>query len=343
MSKNESKVTMNSITIEELFAREDVEREYLLKPFFKERQPIMIYSRTGLGKSFFTLSIALAIAGGGGFAGYVAPKPRKVAYFDGEMSLEDLQSRIKSLIALMKLDRKIVNDNFNLIPRTHQDIKKSLPDLNSEEEAELIIDYVRKYNIDVAVFDNYSTLVNSVEDENSASGFNNTMNLLQELSKCGTASILVHHSGKNNSKSNYRGSSKMAVLMESIIKLDDNPNAKFDEVSFKVLFEKFRQKQTQETLDRVLTLREEWIAEEDTDSLEAKVVGMLESLNYAVDKEIYVQLGISQSSFSKLKKKILAKGLIHLSEWSNCLSKARDLKTNTFEIEDEDIEEVSDY
>lgn len=334
------KVSMIEMNYKELMGMKNVNRVHLLEPFLKERQPIMVYSKTGLGKSWFTLTTALVVASGGEFAGFKAPTGRRVAYFDGEMSIEDLQQRIKSLVSKLNLNTKLIEKNFKLLARTYQPNKCSLPDLNNEEEAEMILDYVVENEIALVVLDNYSTLVNSVEDENSASSFNNVMNLLQELSKVNCASILVHHSGKNNAKSNYRGSSKMAVLMETIIKLDENINAKFDEVSFKVIFEKFRQKHTQETLERILTLKDRWEVEEDTESYESKVVAMIKSLKYSMDKEVYEALGISQSSFSKLKQKIIAKGFLTFPEWSLCLQKARDID-NEFVVEE--LEEDSDY
>ena len=60
-----------------------------------------------------------------------------------------------------------------------------------------------------------------------------------------------------------------------------------------------------------------------------------------MDKEVYEALGISQSSFSKLKQKIIAKGYMTMPEWSLCLQKARDIENNEFVIED--LEEDSDY
>lgn len=328
MELNNTKNTlgMKPLGIKELIKMKSVNREYLLEPFLKQRQPIMIYSKTGLGKSWYSLSIALTIAGGGEFAGYKAPKPSKVAYFDGEMSLEDLQQRVILLVDKIGLDINVVDENFIFLPRSHQEIKESLPDLNSEDEAEYIIDFVEENDIELAVFDNYSTLVNSVDDENNASSFNNVMNLLQELSKCKCSSVLVHHANKSNGSNSYRGSSKMAVLMESIIKLDENPNAKFDEVSFKVIFEKFRQKNTTETVDRVLSLKENWEADEDMENQSNRIVEMVKSLNYSMDRDIYEKLGVSQSNFSKLKKKIIVKGLISQVEWNDCLNKAKALE-----------------
>ena len=334
MSVNE--ISMKHIGVKDLLALETVRREFILTPFLKQRQPIMLYSKTGLGKSWYSLSLALAVAGGGDFVGYKAPKPRKVLYLDGEMSLEDLQDRINSLIQKMKLDVNIVNKHFKLVARTFQDYKKYLPDLNNPEQNQMILEIVRENDIELVIFDNYSTLVTSVEDENSASSFNNVMNLLQELSKCKCASVLVHHANKGNASSSYRGSSKMAVLMESIIKLDENSNSNFDQVSFKVEFEKFRQQHTPETTTRILTLTGDgWISEEDTEGKIERVLQMLKSCEFGADKDIYEKLGMKQSAFSKLKKKIFAKGLVKYPEWCDYLKKGQDYQ-NGLDLEHED-------
>lgn len=337
-NKTSDNISIDKISIKELLKLDTVKRDYLVYPFIKEKQPIMIYSKTGIGKSWYSLSIALCLASGKDFAGYTIEKAKKVAYFDGEMSLEDLQERIKLLCDALKLDINVVDDNFHLIPRTLQPIKKLLPDLNEVEEQELIIDYVVDNKIDLVIFDNYSTLVHSVEDENNATNFNNIMNLLQELSKCNCASILVHHANKGG---HYRGSSKMAILMESIIKLEENKSSSFDELSFIVIFEKFRQKNTPETGNRVFTFDsiDGWITEDDLDTRMEKTIEMLKRCDFTCDKEIYEKLGVKQSAFSKMKTKMIAKGLLTNKQWSDYLEKGKKYKES---LESQDILE-EDY
>ncbi len=57
-------------TLAQLLASKFNERQYLLFPWLREQESCMIYAESGLGKSMFALSAALAVAGGGEFLGW---------------------------------------------------------------------------------------------------------------------------------------------------------------------------------------------------------------------------------------------------------------------------------
>ena len=50
--------------------------------------------QAGVGKTFFALNLAHAIATGGEFLGWKADKPRKVLFLDGEIAASDMQSSL---------------------------------------------------------------------------------------------------------------------------------------------------------------------------------------------------------------------------------------------------------
>ena len=63
----------------------------------------MVYAATGVGKSMFALSAALAIAGGGEFLGWKSDERAngrqwRVLYIDGEMHVGDIQERVRMLM-----------------------------------------------------------------------------------------------------------------------------------------------------------------------------------------------------------------------------------------------------
>jgi putative DNA primase/helicase len=72
-------------------------REFLLEPFFEEKNLGMIYAPRGLGKTIVGIGIALAISAGGSFLRWRAPRARRVLYFDGELPQETLQKRIRDV------------------------------------------------------------------------------------------------------------------------------------------------------------------------------------------------------------------------------------------------------
>jgi hypothetical protein len=68
---------------------------FILDPILSPGTTALIYGDAGVGKSFLALGLALAAAGGGSFLGWTAPRPRRVLYLDGEMSLGALAGRLR--------------------------------------------------------------------------------------------------------------------------------------------------------------------------------------------------------------------------------------------------------
>jgi RecA-family ATPase len=83
----------------------------------------MVYADTGVGKSMFALSAALAVAGGGEFLGWKPEeKPDgsgwRVLYVDGEMHVTDIQERAQKSRATVKVIGGPVN-TLHEIDRLH--------------------------------------------------------------------------------------------------------------------------------------------------------------------------------------------------------------------------------
>jgi hypothetical protein len=102
-------------------------RKFLLSPWLREHESCMVYADTGVGKSMFALSAALAVAGGGEFLGWKPDQkatgaPWKVLYVDGEMHIGDIQERARLLLnAVPNIDRDRARANLRFIARQHQD------------------------------------------------------------------------------------------------------------------------------------------------------------------------------------------------------------------------------
>ena len=63
-------------------------REYVLAPILPERGLAMLYAGRGVGKTRVGMGLSYAVASGGAFLRWKAPKPRRVLYVDGEMPAE---------------------------------------------------------------------------------------------------------------------------------------------------------------------------------------------------------------------------------------------------------------
>ncbi len=73
-TKTEGTHRLKMPTVGQLLSARFKERKYLLAPWLREQENCMVYAATGVGKSLFALSAALAIAGGGEFLGW-QPQP----------------------------------------------------------------------------------------------------------------------------------------------------------------------------------------------------------------------------------------------------------------------------
>ena len=207
----------------ELLAAEFPDRLFLMSPWLREHESCMVYAATGLGKSLFALSAALAIAGAGEFLGWRPNKrpdgkPWRVLYVDGEMHISDIKERARTLRAGMAdLNREEVDRNLFFLARQHQEGGVQFPSITAHAGQSFVLDQVKQKQIDLIILDNFSTL-GEVEDENAAASFNAIQQFLLQLKMQEVATILVHHTGK--AEDNFRGSSKLSATFETIIQLE---------------------------------------------------------------------------------------------------------------------------
>ena len=136
---------LKAITLAGLRAVQFPPEEALLEPWFHKGHVSMVYSPTGLGKSFFVWSLALAVAGGGKFGEWSAPAPRRALIFDGEMPIHCLQGREGELREHLSIDQKAAEENLVLIARKHQDPAHGFLDLNKAEDQEKALGAVEEH------------------------------------------------------------------------------------------------------------------------------------------------------------------------------------------------------
>ena len=210
-------------TAGQLLAARFKERKYPLAPWLREQENCMVYAATGVGKSLFAMSAALAVAGGGEFLGWQPEqKPNgegwRVLYVDGEMHIADIQERVRLLRnGMPKLNKVEADKNLSILARQHQNGGVQFPSITERAGQEFVLEQLQANKIDLVVLDNFSTL-GEVEDENAASSFNAIQQFLLQLKVQHVATMLVHHSGK--AEDNFRGSSKLAATFETIIQLE---------------------------------------------------------------------------------------------------------------------------
>jgi len=324
-----------------MLAETSQQREKLLGEWMREGHLCMAYAPTGVGKSFFAMSCAIAIAGGGEAFGWKAPAPRKVLLVDGEMDREDITDRARLLIrACPGADGEKVADNLHVMAYQDQEANTSFPNIAETEGQDFVEAKARECGASLVILDNFSTLA-QVEDENAAGAIDPLVELLRRLKRAGCAVMLVHHSRKGgkvgvNQDGSYRGSSKIAVTFQSIIRLsapEDHDMA--DGVAFVVHFEKVRGMRSGETGTKRAHLaagtgkssgQPAWHLDADTDPQLVKLVRLVKAREHGTQADLAAALGVSTGTLSTLKRAAIARDMITRDDWSGCLSDARALR-----------------
>lgn len=202
------------IPADALMAMDLPKRENIIEPFFPAASLIMIYAERGLGKTWFALSLAIAITKGESFLGYTVHRPWRVLYIDGEMSLGDLQFRIRQLEPAPSTNLLILPSE--LLFQQGRPLNIHDPDDQDTIDRALAALAERDMMPDVIVVDNLSSLSGGV-DENDNSQLDKMLRWLLSLRHRGVAVILIHHAGKSGKQ---RGASRREDLLDTSIALE---------------------------------------------------------------------------------------------------------------------------
>lgn len=218
---------LESLSLNELLRVERPRREPLVGPVFT-RNLVELYAPRGVGKTFFSLELAYAVASGRPLFRWRAEEPRGVLYVDGEMAVEDLQERL-ALIALRQGDtraplRFICSDL----------VECGVPNLLFEDGQRAVEEQLE--GISLLVLDNLSSLFGGAE--NDAEAWEPAHRWLLALRRRGLCVVFVHHAGKNNTS---RGTSRREDPLDLIVSLRHPPDYEPTEgARFEVHFDKAR-------------------------------------------------------------------------------------------------------
>ena len=330
---------LRTISLGSLLSLDLPPREHLLSPWLRQGESVLIFAPTGVGKSLFALSLALAITGSGSFLGWDAPKERKVLYVDGEMPIDDIRDRAAMLLPTVGGNPDAASRNMTFMARQYQPLRMDVefPDLATDTGRDAVLRIAREEKAELVILDNLSTLA-TIDDENSASSFNGPVAFLLKMKQAGLACILIHHSGKASSSA-YRGSSKIATTFEVILGLNKHTdplmNNDPDKTAFRADWHKFRGKREAgigTALDIVLESHgamtkggqshAQWVCEAAMDQQIENLLALLKSGEYKNQKELAAAMGCTQGTVSKLRKKAIAKDLITEKGWMGYMNRA---------------------
>jgi RecA-family ATPase len=288
----------------------------------------------------FVLAVALAVAGGGAFLDWHAPRPRKVLFVDGEMNEADLIERARFLLEASSgpFKREEAERNLVFLARQAQDPDAPFPDLSEPEGRQRIAQEAEKHGAELLILDNFSTLV-ECEDENSAAAFNPLIKFLMQMKQRPLAVLLVHHSNKG--RKGYRGSTKIATTFETIVALKDpSPLEAAGSLSFDLEWEKHRGRADSGTQAKTVRLsadatgRHHWQFEASPLERIREMLARLRSGDFPTQKALAARLGVSEATVNRLKgEAINVHRLITRDEWDGHLRAAKDAQRDMEAVE----------
>jgi len=198
-----------ALDVHALAAMQFKRRDTILEPWLHSQDLCMLFAPRGIGKTHFALSVAFAVATGGTFAKWSAPKARKVLYLDGELPGGVMQQRL-----LMHCpDREPEPGYLRIFTPDLLPEGRLMPDvstLEGQDQINLMIE-----DAEVVFVDNLSCWARSGR-ENEAESWLPIADWILQLRRRGIAVILVHHAGKGGQQ---RGTSKREDLLDVVIGL----------------------------------------------------------------------------------------------------------------------------
>ncbi|TLS78275.1 hypothetical protein FE236_00505 [Mariprofundus erugo] len=209
-------------------------RPKMLGDWLSHRSLILLYGPRGLGKTQFSLEVAVAVATGGQFIGWQAPKAENVLYIDGEMNGSIMRQRLSEITS--SNGKKTAETLAIITP----DISPVVPDLASDEGRQDITTVAERHQAKLVVLDNISSLCRSGSySENDAESWADIQAWAIQMRSKGITVLFVHHAGKSGEQ---RGTSKREDVMDVCIALKP-PGQKVsdhDGAAFEVHFTKSR-------------------------------------------------------------------------------------------------------
>ncbi len=320
-----STTPLSYLDLADLWDADIPEREPMLGKWLTDYHLGMIYAPSGVGKSMFAMSLALTVAGGGEYLGWQAHTPQKVMIIDGEMDVIDLKERAIMLASsIPDIEVEAAKQNLTFLAFQGQETGTVWPDISDASCHPTIIKKVQENSIKLLILDNLSTLA-SVADENSASSWNEVLDLLRLLKREGCTVLLIHHSRKGKvSEGSYRGSQKLSVLLQSIIQLDHADGVpSMDGAAFQVTFEKLRGERSEETSGIKAHLKDgTWEWEQSNTTQAYQVVAIIRERECKSQTEVAAVMNVAKGTISKWVTSAVSQGLITRDEIKECFKDA---------------------
>ena len=319
MKKIHNDTSLKIFSLSEIINLKIPPKDYILETLLPEQGMAMVYSPAGVGKTWFSLGVANAVATGTEFLKWKAPKPRGVLFIDGEMQAYNLIERLK----LYRNSTDDLNSNIPLYFLANDLQDGPLPDLascegqNTIDQKISVLEEENGVKIELIIFDNLSSLQRSGV-ENEGESWLPFQNWLLDLRRRKVSVLYIHHANKTGDQ---RGTSRRIDILDTVacLKKYSKGNCEIDDLSFEVHFEKTRgvREEGNRTFIAKMT---SYFNQDGKEALHWECSPILES-NYEkiihltkqgkTPKEITSEVGIDKSNVSRHQKKAQEEGRLN--------------------------------
>ncbi len=289
---------LKAVKLGDFLSMELPPRENIIDPWLPRGGLVMVFAKRGVGKTYFALELAMAVANGGKFLSFQAPRPARVLYLDGEMPANVMQARLKEIKNRIQQSENMIEPIF-VTPDLQDDF---MPDLGTSEGRESLRKLTKE--ADLIIVDNLSTLCGSVK-ENDADAWLDMQQWGLQLRRQGKSVMFIHHAGKGGLQ---RGTSKREDILDTVISLRHPTDYEASMgACFEIHFEKSRGMVGDSVNPIYCKLTEEgWQYDALEQSSYIRVVALAnEGLKQT---DIAQELGLSPGQISKLVKRAKTSG-----------------------------------
>lgn len=197
-------------SVSEILNTKLIKRTEILGTWLTAGEVVLLYAKTGIGKTMCALNMMAAITSGKSYLGWEAERPRRCVYVDTELGTRIIQERLASIYANYNESGA---KNAGII--NHEDCGGSMWNLAVTEYQKKYISLWKTY--DVIFIDNYLGIAWSEKGENDATIWRKCWKCLKLLRDANKTVVLVHHSSKD--ARNQHGTTLRSNDCDTIINL----------------------------------------------------------------------------------------------------------------------------
>ncbi len=292
--------------------RMNIPKTEWITPWLKEGGLAMVAAERGLGKTFFGMSLAVALANGEKFMKWDIKKPCGVWYVDGELEHSDFRDRFNYFLSNGKATKARLD---TLSHQTYWDRFEREVDIADQLVQEQMLDYLmEKREIKLLVLDNISCLT-KVKENDSDEWRVQISPFLRNCRRIGVAVLLIHHTNKSGGQ---RGTSTREDQLDISIKLKEADKSYTDGAFFSVHFTKSRSitgPVREPFTARLLSNKDDlysWeLGSEETQTMKRLLALIEESGATGISKsDAAEELGVAKATITKCSRKLIMQGKI---------------------------------